>query len=293
MSAPPWFDDIDTTVTAPELLHMGLKRMPAGEWLAVDHQRDSELALKSRLLEAHPHETVAWLDDACEDEAGELLEMVVDDLATHHHIDVRPDASRHPIDAAGRLVQEDLTLLRDSPQGTILVAGSMCFPSGWYLRSKLGHDLLGVHEPVAGYADELRTKVDNIFERLTPDRPLMRRNWFIYDDPTLFQPEKPPPDRPVGPLARFVVRSERETMRRLPVTGASVFTIRTQQAPFETLRSRPDVAARMLRYFSLMPDVAATMKGMERYEELALGALRSFAAGDVPDQVADAADLDI
>lgn len=293
VSAPPWFDEIDTTVTAPDLLRMGLSRMPADAWLIVDDQRVPELALKSQLLEDHPEDTVAWLDDACEEEAKELLLLVVDDLATYHDLHVNPDPSRHPIDAAGRLVQEDLTLLRDTPEGTILVAGSVCFPSGWHLRKKLGRDLFGVHEPVANYAGELRAKVDTIFKRLTPDRPLMRRNWFIYDDRTPFQPDKPSSDQPVQPLARFVIRSERETMRRLPITGASVFTIRTQQAPLAALGSRPDVAADMLRYFALMPDVAPMMKGMERYEELVLSALRSLAAGDVPDEVADPTDVDV
>ena len=44
---------------------------------------------------------------------------------------------------------------------------------------------------------------------------------------------------------RLWLRSERQTLRRLPGTGAVVFTIRTQQAPLDVLAARPALRTRL------------------------------------------------
>lgn len=59
------------------------------------------------------------------------------------------------------------------------------------------------------------------------------------------------PQQPLGPLqpaadgSPFWLRSERQTLRRLPRTGAILFTIKVQIAPASVLLHRPDVAARL------------------------------------------------
>ena len=44
----------------------------------------------------------------------------------------------------------------------------------------------------------------------------------------------------------YWLRSERQTLRKLPRTGAVLFGIRVQLAPVGVLRARPDVAADLL-----------------------------------------------
>ncbi len=113
----------------------------------------------------------------------------------------RPPASRsspadlHPLDAAGRLVQEDLCLMVLRDGAPHLDAASLCFPSYWRLADKLGRPMADVHGPVAHYADELAAKVDTFLQRLRPERPVWRRNWSIHDDPTYFLPDPTPPAR--------------------------------------------------------------------------------------------------
>ena len=74
---------------------------------------------------------------------------------------------------------------------------------------------------------------------------MLRRNWGVHDHDTLFVPEHPPP-RPGITAAnageRLWVRSERQTLRRLPRSGAVLFTIRVQLAPLAALAARPDLA---------------------------------------------------
>lgn len=148
------------------------------------------------------------------------------------------DAELHPLDRAGRSTQEDLCLLRRRDDGWYLEAASLCFPSRWRLADKIGRHITEVHGPVRGYVEHLASKMDMLFDRLT-DRPVWRRNWFLYGDSALFQPAPPVGgDRVIeaaSVMEDVVVRSERQTLRRLPDDDCGgrwvLFTIRVQQAP--------------------------------------------------------------
>lgn len=268
-TAPPWLDELELA-PGPPTHHMGIRRLDPADWLLVDDQRDAELAHKADLLAATPNSVLGWLDEVdghpVTDDAAELLDAVTDELKTRHGVSAVLDPDRHPLDAAGRLVQEDLTLLRTRADGvTVLTGGSVCFPSGWFLQEKLGRPLADVHEPIPEYQTELASRVDNYFARITPERPGWRRNWFVYDNPALFQPADPVHDPADDARRSFVIRSERQTMRRLPQTGALVFTIRTQQCELAALRDRPDIAEQMAHYFRAATPAVRITKGVQFY----------------------------
>jgi hypothetical protein len=218
---------------------MGTRGLDPATWLIADHDRDADLALKARLLATRHDEVFAALDSPTATAASrEVLDLVV--AATG----ATPAPNLHPLDAAGRLVQEDLCLLVLRDGAPHLDAASLCFPSYWRLRDKLGRPMAGVHGPVAHYAAELAAKVDRFLQRLAPDRPVWRRNWSIHDDPTYFLPD-PTPARDVTVPDGLWLRSERQTLRRLTSGEAVLFTIRTQQVPLSVLSERPDIAHRM------------------------------------------------
>jgi hypothetical protein len=60
-------------------------------------------------------------------------------------------------------------------------------------------------------------------------------NWFVVGDDRL---RAEPGSKPKRPL-RLHLRFERQTLRRLPVTRAIVFTIRSYLSPLETIDGRP------------------------------------------------------
>ena len=233
-----WLDELSLD-PGPPWLTMGTRGLDEAAWLApdADHQRD--LAWKLELLATRHDEVFAALASPAVDAAStEVLELVVG--ATGR----APDPALHPLDAAGRLVQEDLCLLVEREGGPHLDAASLCFPSYWRLGDKLGRPLAAVHEPVAHYAAELADRVDRFLGRLRLGRPVWRRNWSIHDDPTYFLPD-PTPAHSVEPPSGLWLRSERQTLRRLATPGTILFTIRTQQVPFATLAERPELAHRM------------------------------------------------
>src|SRR5258707_178133 len=136
----------------------------------------------------------------------------------------------HPLDLAGRLVQEDLCLLLAEGGPYRLVAASLCSPARWRLADKIGRPLGAIHDPVPGYGAKLAAPVERFFALLKPGKLVWRLNWGIVDDPAPFQPgarEAAAPVTPVHPGGRPWLRAERPTLQRLPATGAVVFTIRT------------------------------------------------------------------
>ncbi len=130
-------------------------------------------------------------------------------------------------------MQEDLCVLVRSDAWR-LQAACVCFPSRWNLASKLGTTLDDIHGPVPIYDVELSRPTNAFFERLKPDRSFWRLNWTLIDSPVLHQPTSARRS-PHGELADWFFRVERQTLRRLPVSGAVVFTIRNYVASAQEL----------------------------------------------------------
>ena len=182
----------------------------------------------------------------------------------------------HPLDVAGRLVQEDLCLMdREEPGDEYrLVAASLCFPSRWRLADKIGRPLSEIHQPVPHYAEQLNSATNSLFDRLTPERPIWRLNWSLLDDPALYQPTGHSAPSQATPPEQLWLRIERQTLRRLPDTRAVLFTIRIHISPLTDLvdlRDREQLAVAlsglpetMLRYKSMAgfaQEIVAWLRG--------------------------------
>jgi hypothetical protein len=263
-------------------LAMGLMPLPLAQWIALDTHFAADLAAKRALLEERHAEVFAALagTDAA---AAELLQLLGRHLPSHHADSFRRDGDRlhnaatgevwdlarpplHPLNVAGRLVQEDLCLLQSADGPFRLTAASLCSPARWRLAEKIGRPLSAVHEPVPGYAEALAGPVDRFFAALKPGRVVWRLNWGILDDPAPFQPVAPPPtatitDENAG--ERLWLRVERQTLRRLPETGAVVFTIRTYITPLGRAIRAPAAAAELGSLIREMPE------DMRRYKHIA------------------------
>lgn len=251
---PPWLDELPLH-PGPPWLGMGTHGLDPATWLVVDDDRERDLAMKARLLADRHDEVFAALDGrAVVDASHEVLDLVV--AATG----CRADPALHPLDAAGRLVQEDLCLLVLRDGAPHLDAASLCFPSYWRLADKLGRPMAEVHAPVAHYGDELAAKVDRYITHLPVEHPVWRRNWSIHDDPSYFLPD-PTPSKAVDPPDGLWLRSERQTLRRLITPDVVLFTIRTQQVPLAVLEQRPDIAHDMAAAITAWSPELAAYKG--------------------------------
>jgi len=248
---PGWLAELEP-VASPPFVRMGTRALgEAGPWLLGGDDVAAQLAEKQRVLADHHDDVVASLPGS-EDACAELLAL----------LGVPDDQDVHPIEAAGRAVAEDFCII----QG-MLTAGCVCFPSHWRLRDKLGLPLAAVHDPVPDYAVELADRVDRFLDKLRVGRGVWRRNWTVHTEPDLFAPDvPPPPDPPIDREAagqRLWLRSERQTLTRLPVTGAIVFTIRTQQVPLAETAGDEDLRRRLAAAVRAWPAHQVAYRGGE------------------------------
>ena len=252
-------------------LTMGLMALAEADWLEIDGNLARDLAAKRQLLESRFNDVFATLSEAMAP-AAELLDMLAAHLCQHHAAIFRrigdrlqvaatgeawelPPPRLHPLDLAGRLVQEDFCLLSASDGTYRLIGATLCSPARWRLADKIGRPLAAIHAPVPGYDDKLERPVDRFFALLKSDKPVWRLNWGIFDDPASFQPSAAavtPAVTAADAGERLWLRVERQTLRRLPRTGAVVFSIRTHISRVDHAVRAGDAAA----------DLAAAIRDM-------------------------------
>ncbi len=242
---------------------LGLKPLDLVDWIELGPAAEAAIAAKAALLERHGDVVLALLDDVGT-ESAEVADAVVDHLrARWPGRPARLDPTLHPLDAAARLVPEDLVLLVPRDGQLVVGGGSVCFPNRWDLRSKLGRTLAATHAPVPRLNEQLGRRLDRFLERLTPERGFWRLGWGIIDTAEWYAPpDGRPPDAPGRPVESSYLRVERETIRRFPRTGAVLFTIRTHVTPLTDVVVDGDAAAALAARLDEMPDDVRHYKGI-------------------------------
>lgn len=280
---------------------MGLAALDLHDWIEPDERFVSDLHEKERLLHECHQDVFADLPTAAAGSA-EVLDLLAEHLPARfpmlyqragHWLRNVPTGCRwnlaestlHPLDLAGRLVQEDLCLMQQA-EGTAyhLVGGSVCFPTRWRLAEKLGKSLGAIHAPVPGYMEHLTLSMDRLFHRLKVERPVWRLNWGLLDDPALFQPighgrlAHHPHITAQNAGDMLWLRMERQTLRRLPRTRDILFTIRVHVRPLHTLATHPERATALAAAIRAMPPTMRQYKSFLPFLEAVLAWLDQVTA---------------
>ena len=154
------------------------------------------------------------------------------------------DDAAPPLLAASRFVQDDLCLMRRSTNGWRLVAASLCAPSTWSLAEKIGLPMAEIHAPVPGFAGRMGEVIARIFDGLKPGQIVERFNWSIYGDNKLNHalsraaPHEHFSDG-AAVMERAHIRVERQSLRRMPLSGDILFTIRIYPEPIAMFTQHP------------------------------------------------------
>jgi hypothetical protein len=235
---------------------MGTRALPEEQWLVYDHLAHDELLLRRRLLSEqrdHVFACTAYAEKPAQ-EAGDLVDRWLSaQVPVGEHEPETEEA--HPLAIAGTRIQEDLCLMVRHDDAWRLEGAILCFPSLWLLSEKLGLPTALVHEPVPYYAEELSQKVDTLFDRLPTGKLVWRRNVSVWPTLLLWAPCHALESTSHADAALhdgvppLWIRSERQTLRRLPETGAILFTIRVQTVPVAVLADRPDRARDLAAWF--------------------------------------------
>lgn len=211
---------------------MGLARLSEEEWL----QPEPDLAARRQGF-AHWPQGVQITPGA--DAPGrELAKM----------LGVRLGFDQAALPEVALACHEDMCLLT-LPEGDEqyrLSGAAVAWPSDWHPEDKIGLPLRALHAPIAGYEEQLATGVDRFMATLKPGAIYGRCNWFIAaTGERRWLVDKPPGEAFAQVTAEnagetLFVRSERQTLRRLPETGAILFTIGIYVEPLGNL-SQPNI----------------------------------------------------
>lgn len=252
---------------------IGLKPFDPQDWIEVDGDLETYLAEKDRLFGSVPERVFAARQDTA-DAQREVLEALAAYLPKRFPEMYRRDGNRIVIGETGRsvqldpdnpaplktaslMVQEDLVLMRKCDDGWRLVAASLCFPSSWSLAEKYDRPLQVIHTTVPAFGPGTRTAglIARIFDSLKVELPVERMNWSLQENAELFHPRsKSERDTGAEEKGGFLaghatenvhIRVERQTLRKMPVSGDILFTIRIYLDPISVLESHrngPDLA---------------------------------------------------
>jgi len=280
---------------------IGLTPLDLANWIEVDDHLHQYLNEKQRLMHEMPGEVFA-ADYASEAAQEEVLSLVVEHLlsqfpdiyslegnvisiaGTDHKVNL-DDFSVPPLLQAALLIQEDLALLRKEGHAWHLVAASVCFPSSWILREKIGKPMHGVHAPVPGYQEGTRNAgmLERIFDNMQVELPVERFNWSIYTNDGLFQGGKSNDhiiDEP-GDADEYFIRVEHQTLRKLPKTDHILFTIRIHIDPVSMLEKRADASELTHNFIDTINGMKAEQvfyKGLEMGKHALIERLREIAS---------------
>ncbi|MDD3838361.1 MAG: DUF3445 domain-containing protein, partial [Phenylobacterium sp.] len=225
----PWEEHADFAI--------GMAPVDEAGWL--EGGEADPAARKDPLLAAHPD--IVWAETPAsrptQQEALALVEAAVGRAAG------RPDLP--PLLAAARLVPDDLVLMEKQAGEWRLTALSLCAPTFFSAAEVIGQSLKALHGPVTGFETRFLRRVVRIFDGLRPGVILQRRNWTLVNSAEPFAPDAAPIRARIGTIApeaagdALHLRVERQSLRRLPQTGAALFTIRVWLTPLAELSDDP------------------------------------------------------
>ncbi|MEI7713907.1 MAG: DUF3445 domain-containing protein [Rhodospirillales bacterium] len=270
----------DPIEAGPYRMALGLTTVSESEWFEFDALYHGEMAEKRRLLAEQPTDVFAvtpGIEAACAEALASIVAALTAYRSDWFSLDgpiltnrltgeIWNTGAEHPLELAGRLVQEDLCLIQNTPDGPVFSAASLCFPSRWRLSEKIGRPLAAVHGPVPQYADRLAAPVDRFMRHLRPGRIAARLNWSVVDDPALFQPggkwrtARNDAITAANAGENLFLRVERQTLRLLPTSATVLFGIRVHVYPLDLIA--PDRLAVALR---ALPEDIATYKSLPSF----------------------------
>lgn len=243
-------------------LRMGLVRLSEDEWL----DPAPDLAARRAAFADRPESVI--VDPGAETAGRELAALL---------------GVTGGLGEAAQAVWEDLCVLTREAEGKSwqLTGAAVAFPTDWRLEDKMGLPLLGVHAPIHGYAEQLSAGVDRFIDGLKPGEIWGRTNWFVVaSDALRYLPADDPQTRfahvtPDNAGETLFVRSERQTLRRLPESGAVLFTIGVYREPLGALDAM--AIQRVARAFDRLIEGEGERRGGPHY----LPALRGYAAAQL------------
>lgn len=250
---------------------MAPKLSPINEvrWLSPDTEAAGWIEEKRELM-VRLRSDVYAAERGSEPARIEASRMIFDHLGQKNHFLLRSE-----LEDAASYVSDDLCIMEADESGKWrLTAASVCAPTYWRLRDKIGEPLGGLHRPVPGGDPELASRVGRIFSSMRQGHILERFNWTVQVGSERFTPSSQPLKLKAAATAREAaldrlhLRVERQTIRKLPQSNAVLFTIRICLDPLRAVFAVPDGKEAFAHAWTAAAPDVAKYKGWQVYDRL-------------------------
>jgi len=260
----------------PEVLQMGLSPLQEKPWIETDsdlgryhrHKHRQRERYGERVYRADPGSTAAQRELA-----RRLLGHLTGEQAHLYRLEegtltCETGGFSVAVDDTEALwccslwVADDLVIMEKRGSEYHLTAASLCSPSHWQLEEKFGRPMREIHDPIPGFHRKLSPSIERFFDHLRPEHPVVRYNWSLQAGGRLSQRPEETEDCP--PDAALFYRTERQSLMRLPQSGAIAFTIRVYLHPLETLAGISGALPALFAALDTTPPALARYKGFDR-----------------------------
>lgn len=265
--------------SASAIFQIGLAPFQIGDWIEVGPDYVAFMAEKrARLAAADTRLFYRTLPDSMPAQI-ELQEVLIEHLLEHHAaafqrldgggILTRLDGLTHapsvpglePLAFLSRLVEEDLILVEERDGRDVITAASNAYTSSGRIVSSVGRHMDFAHHLVPGLNQTLGPRIDRILANIRQGIPVERFNWMITPIAARLFPEhshtamaaasaevakRLAGDPGLSPELLWL-RVERQTLVRLPRTGARAFSIFTYSDPLGSIAGDRDSLAAIHR----------------------------------------------
>ncbi len=229
---------LTTKMNGPPKFEVGLRPIATENWLFPDDQ-NHWLDGKGKLLSQNRDDVYASLDDT--NEIQEELAQLISDIAKQ---EIKSGAPL--LIGASRLVSDDLILMDKRDGVWTLVAATLCAPTFFNAQYAIGKSLSLLHDPIPSGDFDLSGRIARVFDNFAPDMVLERFNWTVQWGDERYTPNgaklrEAAQNAQLNEAPNMLYeRVERQTIRKLPKTGAVVFTIRIRLSKLSDLLQNKD-----------------------------------------------------
>lgn len=231
MHQPPYF-------SGPPRFDVGLKPIALDQWLLPDDQREW-LEGKRALIEGQSDQV--FLACPLSLPAQREAALLIADVAK-----ARLPTGLAPLLGAATLVSDDLVIMEMRGDVWTNTACCLCNPTFFSASFAFGKSLALLHDPVPDGHFGLAARIGRVFTNLAADTILKRHNWTVQWSDARFTPDGTP-FREAAARAdadqaneQLFLRVERQTIRKLPKSGAVLFTIRIRLTKLAVLLAKQD-----------------------------------------------------
>jgi hypothetical protein len=243
---PPWGN-------GDRKYRLGLKPIEIDKWLDRAIGKDL-LKHKLDLFKSKYNQVVAATTDS--NEAQKYLAEIFDIQSTNY-----PDL----IAEISLNIQDDLCLVESHGEQRLLAA-SICSPSYWDLRTKIGKPLKQIHDPVTTLEEKIGDRISTFIRQSPLMKPFARQNWLIHGDTKRFHLEEE--KLLMSDPSTWFIRSEKETLCRFH-EDYSLFTINVLFEPLNKIFNYPEIQKALIRSLeSFDEDEAIYFGGIEKINTL-------------------------